>query len=185
MADFKKSMEILKQVEHSGRNDKLLHKNKNEIGLTFFGIYQGAHPKWKGWDIIKRYLEFTPDIKQCSKILANVTDLYSLVCDFYKKEFWDKARLDEVKSQKIADEIFIFGVNANMKIAAIKAQFLVDALPDGNIGSKTLALLNNYDENKFDILFDEQEIEYYNKLVRLHEKFKINEAGWHNRAKAV
>ena len=72
-----------------------------------------------------------------------------------------------------------------MKIAAIKAQFLVDALPDGNIGGKTLALLNNYDEDKFDILFDEQEIEYYDKLIRLHEKFKINEAGWHNRAKAV
>lgn len=185
MADLNKAMVLLKQVEHSNRNDKLLHKNKGEIGLTFFGIYEGAHPKWKGWNIIKRYLEFTPDIKQCSKILANVTDLNKLVCEFYKEEFWDKARLDEVNSQKIADEIFIFGVNANMKVAVIKAQFLVDAKPDGVLGNKTLALLNKYDENKFDILFDEEEIKYYDKLVTLHDNFKINETGWHNRARAV
>lgn len=185
MADIKLSMELLKQVEHSGRTDKLLHKNKGEIGLTFFGIYEGAHPNWKGWNIVKRYLDFTPDIKQCSRILANVTDLYALVCDFYKEEFWDKARLDEVKSQKIADEIFIFGVNANMKVAVIKAQFLIDAKPDGVLGTKTLALLNKYDEDKFDVLFDEEEIKHYDKLIKLNSKFKINEAGWHNRARAV
>ena len=185
MADIKLSMELLKQVEHSGRNDKLLHKNKGEIGLTFFGIYEGAHPNWKGWNIVKRYLGFTPDIKQCSKILANVTDLYALVCDFYKEEFWDKARLDEVKSQKIADEIFIFGVNVGMKTAVIKAQFLIDAKPNGVLETKTLTLLNKYDEDKFDVLFDEEEIKYYDKLIKLHSKFKINEAGWHNRARAV
>lgn len=185
MADIRKSIELLKQVEHSNRNEKLLHKNKGENGLTFFGIYEGAHPDWKGWSIIKRYLEFTPDIKECSRILANVSDLIELVNQFYKVKFWDKARLDEVNSQKIADEIFIFGVNADMKIAAIKAQFLVDALPDGNIGDKSLALLNKYDENKFDILFDEEEIKYYDKLVKLHTKFEINRNGWHNRARAV
>lgn len=185
MANIKESMELLKQVEHSNRTDKLLHRNKGENGLTFYGIYEGAHPKWKGWDIVKRYLEFTPDIKQCSKILANLTDLYVLVCDFYKKEFWDKARLDEITSQKIADEIFIFGVNASMKVAVIKAQFLIGALPDGVLGSKTIALLNKYDEEKFDVLFDEEEIKYYDNLVKLHSKFEINKKGWHNRAKAV
>lgn len=185
MADIRKAIEILKLVEHSNRNDKLLHKNKGENGLTFFGIYEGAHPDWKGWNIIKRYLEFTPDIKQCSKILANVTDLNKLVCEFYKEEFWDKARLDEINSQKIADEIFIFGVNASMKVAVIKAQFLVDAKPDGVLGNKTIDLLNNYDENIFDILFDEEEVKYYDKLIALHDKFKVNEAGWHNRARAV
>lgn len=185
MADIRKAIEILKLVEHSNRNEKLLHRNKGEDGLTFFGIYEKAHPTWKGWDIVKGYLKFTPDIEQCSRILAGVTDLNKLVCDFYKKEFWDKARLDEVKSQKIADEIFIFGVNASMKISAIKAQFLVDALPDGDIGDKTLASLNNYDENKFDILFDEEEIKYYKKLITLHEKFKINEVGWISRARTV
>ena len=185
MADIRKSMELLKQVEHSNRNDKLLHKNKGENGLTFFGIYEVAHPDWKGWSIIERYLEFTPDVKECSKILANVSDLMELVNKFYKVKFWDKARLDEVNSQKIADEIFIFGVNVGMKVAVIKTQFLLDAEPDGILGNKTLALLNQYDEDGFDVLFDEQEIKHYDKLISLHSKFKINEACWHNRARAV
>lgn len=201
MADIRKSMELLKKVEHSNRNDKLLHKNRGESGLTFFGIYETAHPNWKGWRIIKAYMELDEDwkeylktgdrndfslaLRKISNILAGVSDLNQLVIDFYKTEFWDVARLDEVKSQKIADEIFIFGVNANMKIAAIKAQFLVDALPDGVIGSKTIILLNAFDENKFDVLFDEEEIKYYDKLIKLNDKFKINEAGWHNRANAV
>lgn len=185
MADIRKSMELLKKVEHSNRNEKLLHKNKGETGLTFFGIYETAHPNWEGWRTVKGYLDFTTDIRECSKILSNVTDLYDLVVKFYKENFWDKAKLDKVNSQKIADEIFIFGVNVGMKTAAIKAQFLVDTVPDGKIGSKTIEALNKFDENKFDILFDEQEIKYYDKLIRLHEKFKINEAGWHNRARAV
>ena len=185
MAKLEYAMEILKKVEHNNRNDKLLHKNKRENGLTFFGIYQTMHPTWKGWGIINRYLENTPDLEHCSKILANVSDLNKLVYDFYKKEFWDKARLDEVNSQKIAEEIFIFGVNVGIKTAVIKAQFLVDATPDGDLGNKTLALLNKYDENKFDVLFDEQEIKYYDRLIALHNKFKINESGWHSRALAV
>lgn len=201
MADIRKSMELLKKVEHSNRNDKLLHKNKGETGLTFFGIYETAHPNWKGWRIIKAYMELDEDwkeylktedrndlslaLRKISNILANVSDLNQIVIDFYKTEFWDKARLDEIKSQKIADEIFIFGVNVGMKTAAIKAQFLVDAVPDGKIGNKTIEALNKFDENKFDILFDEQEVEHYDKLVKLHSRFQINQTGWHNRAYAV
>ena len=38
MKRFNKAMEMLKLVEHSNRNDKLLHKNEGENGLTYFGI---------------------------------------------------------------------------------------------------------------------------------------------------
>lgn len=185
MADIREAMAILKVVEHSNRNDKLLHSNKGEQGLTFFGIYEKAHPEWKGWDIVKGYLSFTPDIRKCSTILAGVKDLEDLVYDFYKKEFWDIARLDEINSQKIANEIFIFGVNAGMPISVIKAQFIVDAVADGKVGKNTIKALNAFDENRFDILFDEEEIKHYDKLIRLHSKFKINEKGWHSRAMAV
>ena len=34
---FINAMDILKEVEHSNKNDKLLHKNAGENGLTFFG----------------------------------------------------------------------------------------------------------------------------------------------------
>lgn len=185
MAKIENSMILLATLEHSNREDKVLHKNKGEDGLTFFGIYESANPSWKGWDIVKRYLEFTPDLRECSKILVNVSDLTKLVNEFYKKKFWDKALLDNVKSQKIADEIFIFGVNVGMTVAIAKAQALVGASVDGISGSQTVRRLNEYDEDKFDILFDEEEIKYYDRLVELHSKFSINKKGWHSRARAV
>ena len=185
MAKIEDVMRLFRNVEFSNDNSKLLHKNPTETGLTFYGIYETAHPKWEGWNIIKRYLKIEPDLKKCSVVLSNNIELDLMVQNFYKKEFWNKARLDEVTSQKIADEIFIFGVNAGMKVAITKAQLLVGASQDGILGSKTIALLNKYDEAKFDVLFDEEEIKHYDKLIKLHSKFEINKKGWHNRAKAV
>ena len=184
MANLEKSMLLLKQVEHKTVN-KLLHKNEGEHGLTFFGIYEAAHPNWKGWNIIKRYLANTPDIEQCSVILSNVSDLTQLVYEFYRREFWNKANLDEVIEQRKADEIFIFGTNAGMKIAIKKAQKLVGVVIDGDIGPKTLKAINDYDVEKFDVFYDIEEKEHYAKLCELREDLRINQKGWYNRADFV
>lgn len=184
MADINKSMEILKFVEHSNRNDKLLHYNDGEYGCTFFGIYEAAHPKWRGWAIIKRYLLIEPDIKKCSVILSNVTDLMIEVEKFYKSNFWDKAKLDLVNSQKIADEIFIFGVNVGMGVAIKKAQQLVGVTADVVVGPMTLKALNSFNEQMFDIVFDEKEKEYYSMLAE-KPNFKKYKEGWYNRADTV
>lgn len=185
MADINKSMEILKFLEHSNRNDKLLHYNKGEDGYTFFGIYEVAHPKWRGWTIIKRYLLIEPDIKKCSVILSNVTDLMIEVEKFYKSNFWDKAKLDLVNSQKIADEIFIFGVNTGMQVAIKKAQQLIGVTADGVVGPMTLKALNDFDESIFDLKFDELEKEYYDAIIKTKPYLLKNKQGWYNRADTV
>lgn len=185
MANLDKSMALLKQVEHSNRNDKLLHKNEGEHGLTFFGIYEGAHPNWKGWSIIKRYLASEPDIEKCSTILANVSDLIKLVYEFYRREFWNKADLDSIVEQRKADEIFIFGTNAGMPIAIKKAQELVGVIVDGDVGPKTLKAINNYDVEKFDVFYDLEEKEHYDTLIARRDALRINQKGWYNRADFV
>lgn len=38
MAKIETSMLLLSELEHSNREDKVLHKNKHENGLTFWGI---------------------------------------------------------------------------------------------------------------------------------------------------
>ena len=185
MANLDKSMALLKQVEHSNRNDKLLHKNEGEHGLTFFGIYEGAHPNWKGWSIIKRYLANEPDIEKCSAILANVSDLIKLVYEFYRREFWNKADLDSIVEQRKADEIFIFGTNAGMPIAIKKAQELVGVIVDGDVGPKTLKAINDYDVEKFDVFYDLEEKEHYDTLIARRDALRINQKGWYNRADFV
>lgn len=185
MADIRKAIELLKEFEFSNDNTKLLHKNDTEDGLTYFGIYQSANPEWKGWEIINRYLSNEPDLKKCSVILSNVSDLNKLVETYIKRKYWDYARLDEVYSQQIANEIFIFGFNVGIKTAVKKAQKLVGVLVDGDVGRKTLEALNNYNELKFDKLFDEEEKDYYDAIIAKNQKLAKYKNGWYNRAEKV
>ena len=185
MNKFNKAMEILKLVEHSNRNDKLLHKNEGENGLTYFGIYQSAHPKLKMWKIIESYLKLEPDIKKCSVILSNVSDLTGEVYRFYKQEFWDKMGLDKVNSGHICNEMFIFGVNVNWDKCNKEVQKMIGVKDDGIIGDKTIAKINEVDEEWFDKEFDKVEMEYYERIVEQKPHLAKNLKGWFNRSLVV
>ena len=184
MAKLDKALETLWGLEYSNVYN-ILHKNKHENGLTIYGIYQSAHPKWRGWEVVKEVLEKYKDIKQASKILSENIVLKIWVEDFYRENFWDVAKLDEVKSQHIAEEIFIFGVNVGMKTAVIKAQKLVGVIADGICGNMTLKAINSYNEDKFDISFDKLEQKYYDAIIKAKPYLSINKKGWYNRSVSV
>ena len=176
----KKILEMIKDVEFSNDNSLLLHKNDGENGLTYFGIYESAHPNWYGWNIIKRYLANVPDLKKCSIVLSNVMDLNQKVQEFYKKEFYDKMKLDLINSESKQLELMCFAINTNPIRCIKKVQELLGLEVDGVIGNKTITALNNYNDELFDKLFDEKEIEFYNSLDEVRfGKFK---RGWRNRA---
>ena len=185
MNKFNKAMEILKLVEHSNRNDKLLHKNEGENGLTYFGIYQSAHPKLNMWKTIESYLKLESDIKKCSVILSNVSDLTGEVYRFYKQEFWDKMGLDKVNSGHICNEMFIFGVNVNWDKCNKEVQKMIGVKDDGIIGDKTIAKINEVDEEWFDKEFDKVEMEYYERIVEQKPYLAKNLKGWFNRSLVV
>lgn len=186
MANIDKSMELLANLEHSNREDIVLHRNKHENGLTYWGIYESMHPNWKGWGAVKSCISFYPNsIKTASSVLYKTGWVYGLVIDFYRKEFWDKMKLSEVHSQKIADELFCFGVNIHWVNAARKVQKLVGAKVDGFIGNETLKLINAYDETKFDIVFDEIEKQYYDDIIANKPYLIGNKDGWYARADAI
>ncbi len=184
MADFNKSMYILMRLEFSHPENALAY-NKTENGYTYMGIYQVAWPKWIGWMIVNEYLKKNHDIKTASRELYKNDTLTRLVYLFYKKNFWDVARLDDVNSQKIADEIFIFGVNAGMKEAIKEGQRLVGANNDGFVGEKTLEAWNKFDEHVFDKQYDLLEQQYYSNIIARHPEKKIYANGWRNRSIVV
>ena len=161
-----------------------LHYNDGEKGYTFMGIYQYAHPNWECWGKILEAVEKHGMVK-ASAILYYDKELLVKVMEFYKSKFWDKMRLDEVKEQKIANEMMVFAVNAGIPIAVKTAQEIVGAVVDGVLGSKTIAALNEYPADKFDIEFDKLEIRYYEKLAAANEKYVRYLKGWRNRAIAV
>ena len=112
-----KALQLIKAVEFRNDNKLLLHKNPTENGLTYFGIYEKAHPNWTGWKTIKSYLELEPNLEKCSVILSNVSDLNIKVEDFIKKEFWDKMKLDLVTSEHKQLELLCFAYNVGIKSA--------------------------------------------------------------------
>jgi len=188
VASFNESMNELKALEYSSPSN-VLHFNSGEHGYTFYGIYQSAHTRWSGWRrVYKAIIKHKYNLKASSRALYADKVLTNLVYDFYKKEFWQTMQLEFVNSQKIADEIFVFGVNTNPKRAIKKAQKLVGVKVDGWIGAKTLKALNTYDPKKFDVQFDLSEIAFYRYLAFFskrkaqHRKFY---RGWVNRARAV
>lgn len=185
MANFKKSLDLMLGFEFSSARDAL-HKNKTENGLTYKGIYETAHPKWRGWGIIKEVLaDCDFDIKEASEVLFDNAELDEFVAMFYRSVFWDAVRGDEIKSQKIADELFCFAVNAGVKTAIKTAQKVVSETADGILGDRTLARLNSFDDELFDELFDEQEIAYYERIIRKNPSLKIYRTGWYKRANKV
>lgn len=111
-----------------------LHVVKGDRGgQTYAGIARNFNPSWRGWDYIDQ--DKTPPT--------------SLVQGFYRQEYWDVIKGDQIKQQAIASSIFNYGVNAGAKTAIKLAQAVVGTTPDGDIGPKTLEALNLFNPDRF------------------------------------
>lgn len=113
MAEFFKAYEISKQNEGGYVNDP-----DDPGGETYRGIARVYNPSWEGWaaiDAIK---------KKSGAIKKNWTDpaLDTLAGNYYKTTYWDKLRLDEVKSQANANQMFdqlLDGVSRTIQMVKI------------------------------------------------------------------
>jgi len=185
MADFNKAFEILMKLEFSNSSN-YLHKNSTERDYTVAGIYKYAHPKWLGWFIVMDTLERNQgNMAVSSRELYLNSHLKELVMQFYKSQFWDRMRLDQIRNDNTATELFVFAVNAGTRNAVRKAQKLVGADADGQVGPVTIGLINSFDPDKFDIMFDEVELKYYDDIIKRKPSFAVYKNGWKNRAEYV
>jgi lysozyme family protein len=131
MADFAPAFE--KMIRDEG-GFQLTNIPGDRGGQTYAGIARNANPNWQGWAYIDH------------KDFGSATQL---VREFYKANFWDRIRGDELAVQAIAESIFNFSVNTGTTVAVKLAQLIVGATPDGAIGSKTIEQLNNCTADKF------------------------------------
>lgn len=185
MANIKDSLKILYKLEFANRKTAL-HQNKGENGWTWKGIYQVANPNWDGWKVIRQKMQqYNGDMVLVSDMLYDNELLEEMTVALYKKEYWDKMKLDEVKSQKVADEMFILGVNIGLGNAIRVAQRACGAIADGVLGPRTVKALNEVDEATFDKVFDQLEVNYYAMIVDKNPAKAIYLNGWRNRAYAV
>lgn len=187
MANFQDAFKKFKGIEFN-RPDNVLHKNAGENGLTFYGIYQSAHKHWSGWSRIMAHLMTHNFDRKRSSIQASQDEqLIHEVKSFYYLNFWQPLRLDEIRSQQIAEELFFFYLNIGDKRKVIKyAQSIIGTKADGQLGKYTLRALNNFDERIFDVEYDRKQISHYKRLVAKYPKrFTRFLKGWTNRAKLI
>ncbi len=128
-------------------------------GETYKGISRNNWPKWQGWPLIDAIKHQTTATGQTLALFVNKagaanSGLQGFVLAFYKTNFWDVNKLDQVNDQAIGNEMFDTGVNMGTGIAA---KFLQQALnlcnkngvvyaditEDGQIGPATLGVLNS------------------------------------------
>lgn len=161
MADFNPAYEQLINAEGGYKLHKVEH---DRGGLTYAGITRKSYPNWAGWAYIDR----------------GETPPRQLVRAFYHAQYWLRYRLDEVVNQDVAECILMAGVNAEAAIRLL--QIVVKTDPDGDIGTKTLTVVNAAEPQTLLAFFTLAKIDRYRKIVnkdRSQAKFLL---GWINRA---
>ena len=161
MADFLPAFERMLRDE----GGYVLHTVPGDRGgQTYAGIARNMHPNWSGWVIID----------------SGGTPSAQVVRDFYKRHFWDDIRGDEITHQAVASDIFNFYVNTG-RPAKVLAQLVVGVTPDGAIGPRTVAAINQADPEKFVLAYAIAKITRYRDIVqrdRTQMKFLL---GWISR----
>jgi hypothetical protein len=186
MAKLHLALEKLWKVEFGNNPDKFLHKNQGESGWTLGGVYQKANPTQIDWNFISKLVELCNyNAKEASRMLYFNPRIMEKVQGVFHNKYWSGLKLDRVDSQKIAEEIFLFAVLSGSKTSAKVAQRLIGVKADGLIGSISLDAINNYNEDLFDIKFDEVEIGYLSTLAEDKPQFSKFLNGWVNRSYAV
>jgi len=123
---------------------------------TWRGVARAYHPAWPGWpaiDAAKARLHLPTPVPPAQwaalgRALAPDAALAEQVRRFYKTEFWDCLRLDELASQPVAEQLADHGVNAGPARPGRLLQYALIQLgvpgvaEDGVLGPATLRAAN-------------------------------------------
>lgn len=188
MAVFRYALERTLKLEGGYTN------NPNDVGgETIFGIARNKNPDWKGWALVdntKQYCTETEGSKEWAQELVDNCkqnpEITKFKYDFYEKNFWDKAKLSEIKHQNIAEAIFDACVNHGVSGGVKIAQRVLNLEVDGIMGEKTITAINklyNKDIARFLEKLVAKRIETYELRVAKNPKLAIFLEGWRSRAR--
>jgi lysozyme family protein len=142
MADFKIAIGPLWKHEGGKVDDK-----DDPGGATNMGITLAT------WRDQGRDLDGDGDIDKADLWKMSKADAEAI----YKRAYWAPVRLDEFKSQSVANTVFDYAVNAGVKRAILVLQYALKELGqkieiDGLIGPQTVSAANRVDaKSLFDI----------------------------------
>ena len=163
-------------------------------GETIFGIARNMHPDLKLWKDVDNYKEgLKPFDKSKYKELETLCkgngQFMESFYSFYKTNFWDKIKGDEINSQAVANALYDFAVNSGVKTAVKKIQQALQTFAlhknltaDGIMGPKTLEAINEQDERDICNKLCDKRSEFFNEIAKKGQNAKFLK-GWLNRVK--
>lgn len=182
MGDFKRAYAKMKNAEYSGKEYLFLHFLSDEKGYTCGGIYQKANPLALDWNYIDKLNNLNQkNMKRSAVMLYYDKQTQLQVFNYFKKEYWDKMRLDEIQHQKVAEEIYMASVLYYIPRAVKMAQKIAQVKEDGVIGNFSIKGINNVSLKYFDEEYDKLEVKLAKFVAEKYEKAHYLE-GWKNRA---
>lgn len=174
MANFEQALKITANNEGGYSNDTNDHG-----GETMRGIARKYWPNWPGWKIVD---EFKGQPKFIS-IINSSQAIKDLAATFYKQNFWDVNKLDQINDQQLANSVYDFGVNAGVGTAAKTLQRAVGITADGIIGSGTLQAVNSANAENLYNTFNSDRKSYYGTIIARDPSQKAFQHSWLSRIK--
>lgn len=129
-------------------------------GETYGGIARNFWGSWAGWKYIDKYkadyakakLDGKTKLSLAAWINASARvqtePVRDLVVAFYKKEFWDANKLDQINDQQLANSIYDFGVNSGKGRAVQFLESIFGVIKDGIMDPIVIKLTNAADPEK-------------------------------------
>jgi lysozyme family protein len=173
MADFTQAFQLVIANEGGYGNDP-----DDPGGETYKGVARKIFSKWDGWikiDMLKRQPGFPGNLDKDAELQQDVED-------FYRVNFWDKVKGDDILNQKVAESIFDFGVNAGVGTSASLAQMVIETETDGVIGPQSIAKINTFNTDQFLAAFTVAKIARYISIVKKRPTSRKYFYGWICRA---
>ena len=172
MADFDAA--ILKLFEKEDgqalRSGMLnLHKVKGDTGgWTIGGVARRKNPAWPGWKLVdqgeRRLSVLMPYLKA-----------------FYRRKYWNRIRAGNMP-EHVAVQLFLLAVVAGGGQAAITLQLAVGAVPDRQVGPKTLAKVRAMVVGRIIERMVLAEVMFYRDLANRSRSRRKFLRGWINRS---
>ena len=146
MASFRPALKKVLAYEGGYANDK-----DDAGGETYKGIARRFHSTsimWKEIDRIKSSIKGNTSsdmskVKTINKLLENNDIVTKEVERIYKKNYWDALHLDEMRSEKIAYQLFETAVNMGVSAAIKLAQKTLNVPQTGKFNYSWFVLLKD------------------------------------------
>ena len=97
-----------------------------------------------------------------------------------KADYWDAVRADEIANQSVANIIVDWCFNSGKSVIK-RIQKVVGVTPDGIVGKKTLAAINNADQEELFNKIKSSRKAFYDEIISRNPSKAKFLKGWYNR----